>query len=171
MLCEIELHYGANESLKKASAELYAKLYDGLRQEMPSVDWPKPEDQAAGEKIYVYGSSRLLVDMASAGPLLCALDIKFEVKRFKGNYWANGAPQRDATGAVTNTHISVHIPNIDLLSVDEIILCEDACTDAVRRHLDDGFRILAICPPASQRRPDYILGRTAAMRGARDKEG
>ena len=29
--------------------------------------------------------------------------------------------------------------------------------------LDDGWRILAICPPNSQRRPDYILGRSRGV--------
>jgi hypothetical protein len=36
---------------------------------------------------------------------------------------------------------------------------DDACTDDVQRHLDEGWKILAVCPPNSQRRPDYILGR------------
>jgi hypothetical protein len=36
----------------------------------------------------------------------------------------------------------------------------DACTDELRRHLDDGWRIVCVCPPLNQRRPDYILGRS-----------
>jgi hypothetical protein len=35
----------------------------------------------------------------------------------------------------------------------------DSCTDSIQQDLDNGWHILAICPQAGQRRPDYILGR------------
>lgn len=54
----------------------------------------------------------------------------------------------------------VHIPNIGLLLIDEVQVLEDSCTDSLQRELDQGWRILAVCPPNGTRRPDYILGRT-----------
>lgn len=56
----------------------------------------------------------------------------------------------------------IHVPDQSLLRIDEVEHLDDACTDELQRHLDDGWRILAVCPPCSQRRPDYILGRRKA---------
>jgi hypothetical protein len=39
-------------------------------------------------------------------------------------------------------------------------LLDDACTDNLQAHLNEGWRIIAVCPPDAKRRPDYILGRT-----------
>jgi hypothetical protein len=55
--------------------------------------------------------------------------------------------------------VQIHIPDIALMRVDEVTYLEDACTNEVQQHLDDGWRILAVCPPNAQRRPDYIFGR------------
>ena len=55
--------------------------------------------------------------------------------------------------------VNIHIPNVGLLAMNEVELLEDACTDNLQYYLDDGWRIIAVCPPNSQRRPDYILGR------------
>jgi hypothetical protein len=44
--------------------------------------------------------------------------------------------------------------------MDEVTNLDDAYTDELQEHLEDGWRIIAICPPNGQRRPDYILGRT-----------
>lgn len=53
----------------------------------------------------------------------------------------------------------MHVPDLTLLTYDEVTYVDDACTDAVQQLLDKGWRILAVCPPNAQRRPDYILGR------------
>jgi hypothetical protein len=55
--------------------------------------------------------------------------------------------------------VQIAIPGFGLLAVSKIMHLDDACTDDVQRHLDEGWKILAVCPPNSQRRPDYILGR------------
>jgi hypothetical protein len=59
-----------------------------------------------------------------------------------------------------NNRVDVHVPNLGLLKVDEVELLEDGCTNALQLRLDEGWRILSICPQPNQRRPDYILGRT-----------
>ena len=61
-------------------------------------------------------------------------------------------------------------PSNSLLSINQTMLLEDACTDNLQNHIADGWRILAIQPQPDQRRPDYILGRnqslaTSALRG------
>lgn len=55
--------------------------------------------------------------------------------------------------------VQITIPDMALLNVDEVDWIDDACTQDLQKRLDDGWRILAVCPPNAKRRPDYILGR------------
>lgn len=55
--------------------------------------------------------------------------------------------------------VQITIPDLGLLYIDEVTYLDDCCTDRLQEHLADGWRILAVCPPNAQRRPDYILGR------------
>ena len=45
------------------------------------------------------------------------------------------------------------------MKIDEVQVLTDCCTEALQGELDDGWRILAVCPPNAQRRPDYVLGK------------
>lgn len=58
-------------------------------------------------------------------------------------------------GAIVN----IHVPDLALMMINEVDYLEDACTNLVQEKLDEGWRILAVCPPNAQRRPDYIFGR------------
>lgn len=58
-----------------------------------------------------------------------------------------------------NSKCDVHVPNLGLLNINELGYANDYCTESLQSRLDDGWRILAICPQPDQRRPDYILGR------------
>lgn len=62
------------------------------------------------------------------------------------------------------TIVQVTIPDHALLMIDEVEVMEDACTDALRERLDSGWRVMAVCPPNGQRRPDYVIGRTPKAR-------
>lgn len=57
-----------------------------------------------------------------------------------------------------SSHCDVHIGGNPLWQVNDLMLCEDFCTDELQVRLNEGWRILACCVQA-QRRPDYILGR------------
>lgn len=46
-----------------------------------------------------------------------------------------------------------------LMSVTQVEVLIDACTEQLAGRLSDGWRILAICPQPDQRRPDYVIGR------------
>jgi hypothetical protein len=59
---------------------------------------------------------------------------------------------------IYNQHCEVHIPGPLLATYNETLLLEDSCTDALQDALNNGWRMVAVCPQ-SQRRPDYILGR------------
>lgn len=99
-----------------------------------------------------------LIDLETDGRLLTELGFSFTIERFKGQI---NLVQQLAPGVQGPAQIvHVHIPNVGLLSIDETLLLEDACTNELQRALDDGWRILCVCPPNNARRPDYILGRT-----------
>lgn len=55
--------------------------------------------------------------------------------------------------------VQIAIADVGLLLIDQVKHIDDACTDMLQDMLDSGWRILAVCPPNSARRPDYILGR------------
>jgi hypothetical protein len=57
-----------------------------------------------------------------------------------------------------SSHCDVHIGGNPLWQVNDLMLCEDFCTDNLQQRLNEGWRILACCMQ-SQRRPDYVLGR------------
>ena len=58
-----------------------------------------------------------------------------------------------------NSHTGTHLTGNVLTQYNELMLCEDACTDAMQKHIDEeGWRIVVVCPQSS-RRPDYIMGR------------
>lgn len=64
-------------------------------------------------------------------------------------------------GQQFNSKVHVHVPGLGLMLVDQVTVLVDICTDELQSNLDDGWRILAVCPQPNTRRPDYILGRTS----------
>jgi len=58
-----------------------------------------------------------------------------------------------------NSKCNVHIGGGLLLTINEVRLENDCCTDRLQERLNDGWRIVASSPQPDQRRPDYILGR------------
>jgi len=58
-----------------------------------------------------------------------------------------------------NEKVDVHMPGNLLMSFNETLLIEDSCTDVLQDSLNNGWRVVAVCPQPDQRRPDYILGR------------
>lgn len=47
-----------------------------------------------------------------------------------------------------------------LHSFNQVMLCEDYCSDQLQSRMNEGWRLIAVCPQES-RRPDYVLGRVA----------
>ena len=105
--------------------------------------------------------------MGLDGFLLTEFGIAFEVKRFKGTYRAATAAMPDRPGCSYSLHVA--IPAVGLLMMDEVALLSEGCTDELQSHLNEGWRIIAVCPPDVQRRPDYILGRSPEGRGGKSR--
>jgi len=53
-----------------------------------------------------------------------------------------------------------HMSNISLMNIIQTGYLVDCCTEELQDYLNEGWRILAVCPIPSQRRPDYVIGRT-----------
>lgn len=58
-----------------------------------------------------------------------------------------------------NQKCDVHVGGGMLMTVNETMLLEDSCTDALQGELNSGWRILAVNVQNDCRRPDYVLGR------------
>lgn len=58
-----------------------------------------------------------------------------------------------------NQKCDVHIGGGLLMTVNEVQVFEDYCTEELQKRLDGGWRILAVCVQPDGRRPDYVLGR------------
>lgn len=69
---------------------------------------------------------------------------------------ADGIPKVDG---VWNNKTQSPVVGTLLHQVNELSLCENFCTDELQGMLNEGWRLIAVCPQES-RRPDYILGRT-----------
>lgn len=101
-----------------------------------------------------------------------AAGIELELEGVDGTMLTKMADRRpDKYGAVTSMEIAagqvvqIAVPDLGLLQINETDWMEDACTEQLQMRLDDGWRILAVCPPNAQRRPDYILGRHNPEKG------
>jgi hypothetical protein len=142
VIARIAFEYNAAERIEviKKDPLLLEKLAQVLPQAMESTWW--------------YGFETL-IDMDVDGPILCELGIAFNVKSFKGTM-----PIQQVLPDGKSYTVYVQVPHIGLLAINEVQVLESACTDQLQARLNDGWRILAVCPPNAARRPDYILGRT-----------
>lgn len=140
MLSIIEISYSSVEKIKKMNKEDYEKL----RSEVPYLELPV--DQL---DIKSYSLHNIAIDVEEM-EILSRHGVVFEVKKMRSS--------EVFKDRIVNNY-AIEIPNVGLLAVDEVTLMEDCCTDRLQEKLNEGWRILAICPTTT-RRPDYILGRT-----------
>lgn len=150
MLAVIELDYDATDKIRALDRETFNKFATDLSQ-LNIEHWKEGEEQPS---FYLY-SQRFLIDLSTDGHVLARHGLDFKVKNFKNTY---KVAFTENNGNTYNLH--VHVPNIGLLAIDEVKVMEDSCTDLLQRDLDEGWRIVAVCPPNGVRRPDYIMGRT-----------
>jgi hypothetical protein len=144
---------GENVTLKQRQrlAELFPKAQVCLDEVVPkefTYDWSSKFEWED------------LVDLGQVGEELVRMGVPFKIKRFSGCYKV----QQPTAGDNHTVNIQVAIPNLLLFAVDEVMVLEDACTNNLQSYLDEGYRILAVCPPPAQRRPDYILGRQKVVK-------
>ena len=150
MIARVELSYDSRDKI----IEL-AKTPDGLETVRSIFGGRVPDTEEHRALAYMWHMDDLLIDLETDGPALTGLGVSFTVKNFKGTL-----PLKSVLPDGGPITVHVQVPHIGLLMMNEVFLLEDSCTDQLQRSLDDGWRILCVCPPNAQRRPDYILGRT-----------
>lgn len=141
-------------------------------QDLSPSDWAKFTDlwvSARGHRqesyhYYSAGTQRITMEEAAG---LQDLGIKLRIMGVDGTMITKMKDQKKwsygddvtARDLVSGSAVQITLPDVGLLLIDEVTWREDECTEQIQSMLDDGWRIIAVCPPNAQRRPDYILGR------------
>ena len=145
-------------------SSLTPEAYATLREALPQLPEEKPD--------YYYKD--IVVDDDGLRALANAevsVDLKPEnencmLVKLQDRIQALGLEVEDLQDAIgKGVAVQVHVPDLALMAINEVDYIDDACTDALQERLDEGWKILAVCPPNAKRRPDYILGRTNHGRG------
>lgn len=148
----IKVQYMTGEAWEALNWEEVAKL-------IPDVPEEKPDSYyylSSADKVYWVGYAE--------ASLLANLGLKMEIVPPNGTMITKlrdkwGAGKEVVKHLESGAAVTIAIPGFGLLSVSKVTHLDDACTDELQGMLDQGWKILAVCPPNSQRRPDYILGK------------
>jgi hypothetical protein len=146
-----------------------AEQYELARLMFPALPEKRPEDR------WGYHGADNLVDLDEVIKFSETTGVKITLKPMgKGMAFFNrqGVPEKLAGMAddlklikqklsFEGQVVQIHVPNFSLLNMNQVKLLEDCCTDKLQETLNEGWRILCICPPLNERRPTYILGRHA----------
>lgn len=110
-------------------------------------------------EVYSYGNEpsiekvELVMDIADPMKAVRPLLERMELAASRLTADAGQAP-----APAFNSHTNSPIPGPHLLGISRVMIAEDCCTDRLQELLDEGWRLIAICPQEA-RRPDYVLGR------------
>ncbi len=140
--------------------------WEQLNWEQFSTFWPlaigteKPETRPHD----ILGPCRLTYDEAAG---LTNMGVKLELMPLPGmmlnkmqgkpHMWEYGT-RIEAPALMDGSAVQIAVPDMALMYIDKVRVEEDCCTDQLQDLLNEGWRILAVCPPNSARRPDYVLG-------------
>jgi len=133
VLAIIELDYSWADKLENHESirEHFPKFYDADGK--PKGNWELGEQIVDGREM----------------SLLSEQGVIYTVHRFKGVVPV-GHGDKIPEGSI----VHIHLPNYVLNHFNKVELLEDCCTDALQEKLDEGWRIIAVCPPVNKRRPD-----------------
>lgn len=156
MIARIQIDAYRIRDAMKESPDKFQRLKDLI---------PGVPDKA--EELFSYIEA--IVDLTAVLPELAALGIEPTIKAFKNNM-VIGVHEKikyleDQQNLLRQQIyqdgmlVQVHIPNVGMYLIDEVDVLSNVCTQTLQDYLDEGWRILCVCPPNGQRRPDYILGR------------
>lgn len=146
ILVKIEVDYASTNKIRAMSPEELSVL----REDCPSLEIPEELGQ-------YWSPGDAYMDLAEVERLTDKHGIKAYIHKVKGLAYLQEISSKAAANTTSITNVSV--ANHNLFCINEVTWLEDACTQELQRHLDAGWRILAVCPANDARRPDYILGR------------
>lgn len=151
-----------NLKIKNWSTKWNAIDYDKFAALWPMADTTKPEKYPESSYTIPEGPCRVTNEEAMA---LVELGVQVEIVPYPGQMlvkmsdrsrWDHDIRPHDfAEGKA----VQISVPDQALMYIDEVTHLDDCCTDELQGYLNEGWRILAVCPPNAQRRPDYIMGR------------
>lgn len=137
-------------------AQVIKKKKEIYKSEEKKDEWLKTGRYEFGERQRITMEEAVALQGAGIEISLEAIDGTMLTKMVgRPDKYGNITPLELQSGQV----VQIAVPDIGLLQIDEVTWMEDACTEELQARLEDGWRILAVCPPNAQRRPDYILGR------------
>lgn len=142
-------------------AKLTDEQYAALRAALPHLpevreERPPYESFITDERgVRALAAAKLSVDLEPGAENTMLVKLQDRIAVLEHGVDRLNMAELAAAGAV----VQVHVPDLPLMLIDEVDYMDDACTVELQSRLNDGWRILAVCPPNAQRRPDYILGR------------
>ena len=153
------------KELPEEKREAFIKYWPGLSQLMKSRTNRPGQDNAELYNVPYYEytiKQRITMEEAS---FLEDAGFEFEYEGIDGTALTKLTDQGSKYGEVTalgltsGQVVQITVPDLGILQIDEVDWMDNACTEELQERLNQGWRILAVCPPNAQRRPDYILGR------------
>lgn len=159
-----------------SSKEAFLKKTAKLKElNLPHCEWDDTE--GASNSYFVPSGERVAMDQlriaecAIAGVAMSvqpAQDIRVDITQALQDISGKAVELIGGGDTVYNNKCEVHMPGQALAMYNDMMLLDDACTDALQDSLNQGWRIIAACPQPDQRRPDYILGRYNPERSTND---
>jgi hypothetical protein len=154
MILRIKIEYSGEDKVRgwtKEQRDSMRQSIMALREiEEPKTDeYKDKEGKNCSYTVFNLAGEHLVTEQEAAW--LKSNEVDFIIKDFKNTYKSQNMSD--------GNQYHYHLPNIGLLLINEVTWLEDACTEVLQGKLDEGFRIIAVCPPNGARRPDYILGK------------
>jgi hypothetical protein len=154
--------YGWYEKSTPEQKELFYNIWPTIKRDNKSLaEWVEAEDKAA---YHHWSAERLMwpeyMELFEGGIAMTAEPYKGTMLTRMHDRITADEKYGDKARMLMNGHaVQITIPDFALMAIKNVTWLDDACTEDVQKKLDDGWRILAVCPPNNARRPDYILGR------------
>jgi hypothetical protein len=139
--------YDSRQSL----ALLTVSQYQELRTKFPKLRLPETQSEIS----HWFDPYEILIDDADF-EYLDNLGVKMSLRRVKGLHHPQIVQRHHPLEQRIN---QVSVSNVGLMQINRVEVLEDFCTFALQERLNDGWKIIAVCPPNDTRRPTYIVGK------------
>jgi hypothetical protein len=150
-ICSGKLDYQSGKIVAALGDAEYAALRSYVTSDLKKK---MPENKAEFKPDDFHGWNEHVMDDEEVGAFTRA-GVEVQIKTIRGLSRGHTGGTRDPIQHVTQ----ISLANVGLLEVCQVTYEEDCCTDLLQDRLNEGWRILCVCPPKDSRRPTYILGR------------
>lgn len=148
--------------LARQTEESWSEVLKELGDVLSLPEWP-PLLEGGIAQYMQYTPVEALATQADVQKIWNITKCQVAVSRVRGLFQEEhpGQQLKDAQILMREaTQVSVHIPGaLSLWSIKNVTVLEDACTTHLQDMLNEGWRIVAVCPPNDSRRPTYVIGK------------